>query len=123
MVLAAQAAYLLILAFAAGLSGTWTGTITTDEGASNPAYLKIVQDGSGISGEVGPSEKSTHPVENAVMLGNKLSFSAHYTDPDSKEPVTWTFDMTVAGDEMHGKAEGHRGESVWYMNMKVARQK
>ena len=123
MGLATQAVCLLMVFFAAGLSGTWTGTITTDEGASSPAYLKLVQDGSSISGEVGPSEKSTHPVENAVMIGNKLSFSAHYTDPDSKEPVTWSFNMTVAGDEMHGKAEGQRGESVWYMTMKVVRQK
>ncbi|HYX53528.1 MAG TPA: hypothetical protein VE783_08750 [Candidatus Limnocylindrales bacterium] len=123
MTLAIHAAYLLLLAVTAGLSGTWTGTITTDEGASSPAYLKIVQDGSNISGEVGPSEKSTHPLEDAVLTGSRLAFSTHYTDPDSKEAVTWTFNMTVEGDEMHGKAEGHRGESVWYMTMKVARQK
>lgn len=123
MGLSTQVVCLLMVFFAAGLNGAWTGTITTDEGASSPAYLKLVQNGRSISGEVGPSEKSTHPVENAVLIGNKLSFSAHYTDPDSKVPVTWNFNMTVAGDEMHSKAEGHRGESVWYMTMKVVRQR
>ena len=109
------------------LSGIWTGplSIRQDDGSlaeRGGAYLQLQQQGKNITGSVGPSSSNTHPVEKASFTLGELKFSTHYIDPDSKETVNWSFDLTVDGDSMHGTGTGSRGDDSWTVELKLRRQ-
>lgn len=122
------AALAAIFAFSPNnLTGAWTGEIKVQnpDGTSNttPAYIELKQEGSGITGKVGPSSDSVHPIENATLDHNRLTFSTHYTAPDSQEVVRWTFKLRVIGDEMTGTAQGERSNDTWNVEINVTRRK
>jgi hypothetical protein len=108
------------------LTGTWSGTIAQKHddgtyGEDASAWLQLKQDGSTITGSVGPSSASAHPIENVFLTGDALSFSTRLVDPESKENMTWAFDLKVKDKTMEGMVKAERGENHWEMRMKVAR--
>jgi hypothetical protein len=110
------------------LAGTWTGSIgerqndgTLAERGS--AYLQLQEQADRITGSVGPSSNNAHAIEKASFSGDELTFSTHYTDPESNEPVTWSFDLRVSGDSMEGTGTGSRGDHSWTVEVKLSRRK
>ena len=108
------------------LTGTWNGTIAqkNDDGTygeDSSAWLQLQQDGGKITGSVGPSSTNSHAIENVFLTGDALSFSTRLTDPESKEEMTWKFDMKLKDKIMEGTVQASRGEHHWEMRMKVTR--
>lgn len=115
---------LALLPFGGGrLTGTWTGSIsdgTLEEPSA--AYLQLQEQAGNITGSVGPSSDNAHAIEKASFSGDKLTFSTHYTDAASNEPVTWSFALRVNGDAMEGTGTGSRGDHSWTVEVKLARR-
>jgi hypothetical protein len=110
----------------ANLTGTWTGNIAQKQddgtyGENFSAWLQLRQEGGNITGSVGPSSSNTHPIEGVYLTGDKLAFSTHFTDPETKATVTWAFDMQVKDKTMEGTVKANRGEHAWEMRMSVIR--
>ena len=109
-------------------TGTWAGTIAQKNddgtyGANASAWLQLQHDGAKISGRVGPSSDNSHPIENAYLAGDKLTFSTHLVDPESKEEMTWIFDLTVKDGSLEGVVKARRGEHSWEMRTSMSRIK
>jgi hypothetical protein len=119
---------LALLPFGDGrLTGTWTGSIAQKQNDGTvaergPAYLQLQEQADRITGSVGPSSDNAHPIEKARFSGDELTFSTHYADPVSNEPVTWSFDLRVNGDAMEGTGTGSRGDHSWTVEVKLARR-
>jgi hypothetical protein len=113
----------VMLLLAANLTGTWTGQMTDLEGGSGDAYLRLQQNGDAITGVTGAGKDHTWPIKNAVYTGDRLTFTAVSTDPESGAQSKWVFDLKVQGDSMEGTAEGSREGQTWKLNLKLAREK
>jgi hypothetical protein len=110
------------------LTGTWAGTIAQKNddgtyGANASAWLQLQHDGGKISGTVGPSRDNSHPIENAFLVGDKLTFSTHLVDPESKVEMTWVFDLRVKDGSLEGMVKARRGEHSWEMRTSMSRSK
>ena len=111
---------LLALAICAGavaaagdLTGKWNGTseITAPDGRvlSRPALLDLVQNGSRLTGNMGPDEQRMQPLQNAKVEGNALTFDSPM-GPDRTAKVA----LTIVDDKtMEGTIEGtmHTGDA------------
>ena len=119
--------FAILWTMAAGLTGTWTGNIS--ERASDgtvaergSAFLQLDQQDNAISGRVGPSSDNAHPIEKAVLNGDELKFVTHYSDPESRETVNWSFELKVKGNSMEGVGTGSRGDHSWTVEIKLSRR-
>jgi hypothetical protein len=110
---------LLALALCAGavaagdLTGKWNGTaeIAAPDGraVSRPALLALVQNGTSLTGKMGPDEQRMQPVQNAKLEGNALTFDSPMgPDRTAKAALTIVDEKT-----MEGTIEGttHTGEA------------
>ena len=110
---------LLALALCAGavaagdLTGKWKGTteIAAPDGRvmSRPALMDLVQNGSNVTGKMGPDEQRMQPVQNAKLEGTAFTFDSP-TGPDRTAKVA----LTVVDDKtMEGTVEGtmHTGDA------------
>ena len=116
-----------LLTLAAGLTGTWTGSISERQNDGTledrgSAFLQLNQENGAITGRVGPSSESAHAIEKAVFSGDELKFTTHYSDPGSGETVNWSFDLRVKGSSMEGVGTGSRGDHSWTVEMKLSRR-
>jgi len=101
-------------AVAAGdLNGKWKGTseIAVSEGRviTRPALLDLVQNGSNVTGKMGPDEQRMSPVQNAKLEGDVLTFDTPL-GPDRTAKVA----LNVLDDKtMEGTVEGtmHTGDA------------
>jgi hypothetical protein len=87
---------------AADVTGAWAVTITTADGKiTGKAVLK--QAGDSVTGEIGPSEDATIPVEG-VLTKQKLTLKTH-----PRPGRTAAFDsceLTVGDEKMTGTIQG-----------------
>ena len=84
----------------AGLSGKWKGTMEfqTPQGARrNPVYMDLKQEGTSVSGFLGPNEQEPHQVKKGRLDGNRLTF---IMTPEGQDISA---DLTVDGDSMTGE--------------------
>jgi hypothetical protein len=96
-------AALFLLAAPVNVSGTWSGNMTADTGATVDVQFQLKQVGDDITGAAGP-KGAVEPIYDATIQGDHLKFSVGH-DP---KPV-WNFDLTVSTKEMQGRGEGKRG--------------
>ncbi|MBI4893165.1 MAG: hypothetical protein HY821_21255 [Acidobacteria bacterium] len=87
--------------FAADVSGTWKGTMTTQMGATELTIT--IKPGTPLTGELRADEYSG-PIENAKLAGNKISFESNIG------PGKLVVEGTVAGDEMKLNVTGTQGD-------------
>lgn len=65
----------LSLAFAADVSGKWSGTFrATGADHDIPQLFILKQDGMGLHGSGGPDATEQYPIENAHIDGDKVTF-------------------------------------------------
>lgn len=87
---------------AADVTGAWTVTITTPDGKiTGKAVLK--QDGDRVTGQIGPSEDATIPIEG-VLTARKLTLK---TNPRPGRTAAFeTCELTVGDQKMEGTIHG-----------------
>jgi hypothetical protein len=105
------------------VSGSWTGAITGQDGGNGRIRLVLKQAGDQISGTAGPSDKQNPPqIYDGKLQGTRISFAADDTD-ESGIKLVYRFDLTVMGDRIDGKANGHSGDRSWTLNVSATRDK
>src|SRR5262245_40320238 len=92
------------LAFAADVTGKYSGTYTStgSDGQQNESGVLVIlkQTGTQISGSGGPDETRQYPIRNGKIAGNKITGEA--VNPDG--PV-YALSLTVAGDKITGDVQ------------------
>ena len=100
-------AALLMLCSAAGIqaadvSGDWAVTITTD-GGTITGKASLVQDGDKVTGQIGPSEDATIPVEG-TLSGASLTLTTH--PRPGRTAAFARCELTVGDAKMTGTIQG-----------------
>jgi hypothetical protein len=120
----AVAVSLLLAKSGMNVTGAWTGEVRGQDGGTGKVRFVLVQEGEQISGTAGPAEKQNPPhVHDAKLDGNHLTLSADDTDDKSGLTLTYSFDLTVANDQMQGKAYGRSGDRTWTLDISLTRDK
>lgn len=96
----AAAAVFTLTLLAAGLSGTWKGSMETQMGQTE--IVITLKSGAGVEGKVQAGEYEG-PIQDGRVDGQKISFTA------SIAPGTLQFSGTVSGDEMKLDMTGVQG--------------
>jgi hypothetical protein len=123
LIFAVTTACLLRANPAVDVSGSWAGEISSQDGGKGTVRLVLKQAGEQISGTAGPADKQTPPqIHDAKLQANHLTFVADDSD-DSGLKLTYHFDLTVTGDQIHGKADGRSGDRSWTMDISLTREK
>src|SRR5689334_9732234 len=87
-------------ALAADVSGVWTGTLIPDgRDKGDMALIVLRQEGDKLTGTAGPSQSEQHPLLNAAIKGDRITFEIH---ADNR---VLSFDLKIAGDQITGRAE------------------
>ena len=105
---------LLLLALAmtvtaADVTGKWSGTYSVigpdgTAGVANPAFVILKQSGATLTGTAGADEGEQWPLENAKIVGNKITATVNPSDG-----ATYTMSGTVDGDRMTGEVTVTQG--------------
>lgn len=106
------------------VTGTWTGEVRGQESGTGKVRFVLRQEGGRISGTAGPIEKQNPGrVYDAKLEGSHLIFAADDTDDSTGLKLTYSFDLTVANDQMQGKANGRSGDRAWTLDISMTREK
>jgi hypothetical protein len=103
---------LALSAAAADITGKWSGSfnITGPGGESkeSDALLELKQNGSEITGTVGPNENERHTIAKGTIVGEKITLeTAGETGPVIK------FELVLEGEHIKGSASGeHDGQKL-----------
>lgn len=117
-------ASLLLAESGINVTGTWTGEVRDQQGGTGRVRLMLRQEGEQISGTAGPAEKQNPGhVDDAKLDGNHLTLSADDTDDKSERRLTYSFDLTVANNQMQGKVYGRSGDRTWTLDISLTRDK
>lgn len=106
----------LLFVAAAGLmadvdvAGKWTGSFVMDSGGGDPhdstALLILKQEGSTVTGTVGPNENEQWPIKNGKVEGEKVTLEVQTDGP------LITFSLVLDGEHLRGDAHATKdGES------------
>jgi hypothetical protein len=88
-------------ALGADVSGVWTGTLTPDgRDKGDTALLVLRQEGDKLTGTAGPNESEQHPLLNAAIKGDRITFEIQ-----PREDRRFSFDLKVVGEQITGRAE------------------
>lgn len=92
------------------VAGKWTGSFVMDSGGSDPhdstALLILKQEGSTVTGTVGPNESEQWPIKNGKVEGEKVTLEVQTDGP------LITFSLVLDGEHLRGDAHATKdGES------------
>ena len=106
-----------------GVSGSWIGEISGQDGGKGSIRFVLKQAGGQVLGTAGPSDKQKPPqIYDGILQGNHLSFAADDIDEDGLKLI-YHFDLTVAEDRIVGKAQGRSGDRWWTLDVSMTRDK
>jgi hypothetical protein len=105
-------------AFAADVTGKWTGTVSPDGESPSSAYLIVKQSGATLTGSAGPAEDQQWPLTNGKIQGNHIT--GEVTSP---EGMVFKLDITVDGDKMTGQANTTREGQTMKVKIELTRAK
>jgi preprotein translocase subunit SecD len=113
---------LALTAAAADVTGKWSGTfnITRPDGETKEAeaLLDLKQNGSEITGSVGPNESERYPIAKGKIEGNKITLeSAEGEGPAIK------FELVLEGDHIKGDASASREGQTMKAKLDLTRAK
>jgi ketosteroid isomerase-like protein len=88
-------------AYAAGLTGKWSGTLEelNPDGSvrrTSGAYMDLTLSGETVTGSVGPDASSGLPIRNGKLAGTKLTFEFQ------QEELSAKFDLVFDGETIRG---------------------
>jgi len=103
------------------VTGNWTGTFTAigpnGETHDSSALLILKQDGTAITGSVGPDENERYEITKGAIDGNKLTLDVAAGDH------TMHFVLTLAEDRLQGEANAQDAEGEHRAKLDVKRAK
>lgn len=109
MKLFACALILAMSAFAADVTGKWSGSFNREGAEPSSAYIILKQSGTELTGSGGPDESQQWPMSKGKIVGNKIT-------GEVQEPggALYKLDLTLEGDHIKGTvtATAPSGESV-----------
>lgn len=111
-----------ISAFGADVTGKWSGTYEMNrdgETRSAPAMAVLKQDGSTVTGTVGPNETQQYNIRIGTIDGNKVHLELEPTEG----PHLVVLELTVDGDHLTGEAKGETEEGKFVAKLNLSRQK
>jgi hypothetical protein len=107
-------------AWAADVTGTWKGDVSTPDGNSFSLTYTFKQDGAKLTGTVLSPQGDTLPLDNGKVDGDKISFSVK-VDMNGT-PAVFSSDGTINGDEITLKTKADSGD-MEFPPMTIKRQK
>jgi hypothetical protein len=123
LLLITASACLLVASSGIDVTGTWTGEVRGQDGGTGKVRFVLRQEGDRISGTAGPIDKQNPGhVYGAKLEGSHLIFAADDAD-DTGLTLTYQFDLSVANDQMQGKAHGRSGDKSWTLDISMTREK
>lgn len=106
-----------VLAFAAGIDGTWTGKVPlkgkkADQAKEITATLNLKAEGNKLTGtmSMGRGGRKSTEIKDGTIDGNQISFSTT-AKTKKKGDVTTQWEGTLAGDELKITSEGRKKRS------------
>jgi hypothetical protein len=84
------------------VTGNWTGTFqeVAPGDQTHSALLVLKQDGSGITGSVGPDENERYQIRKGTIEGNKITLEI------AEDEHSIVFELVLDGDRIYGDAHG-----------------
>lgn len=107
-------------AWAADVTGTWKGEVSTPDGNSFSLTYTFKQDGAKLTGTVLPPHGDVLPLDNGKVDGDKVSFSVKVDMNGST--TTFSSEGTINGDEIVLKTKADSGD-MDFPPMTIKRQK
>jgi hypothetical protein len=105
-------------AFAADVTGKWSGTFSPEGDNPSNAYLILKQSGATLTGSAGPDENQQWPITNGKIEGNHIT-----GDVTSPEGMVFKIDVTVDGDKITGQANATREGQTMKAKIELTRVK
>jgi hypothetical protein len=81
---------------ATDVTGSWRGTLTPANRDAGPALLILKQEGTAVTGTVGPDENERHPISNGKVENDTVTFEVETPGGVMK------FALKQKGDELTG---------------------
>ena len=113
------AALTLTSLFAGDATGTWTGTLTPNDGEhhAGPAHLVLKQDGPKLTGTAGPNVGEQHPISNGKVDNDTVTFELQTGESIMR------FSLKLEGDEIKGDVNREREGGTQTAKLAVKREK
>jgi len=111
-----------LAALGADVTGKWSGSFKPtdgDSGHDDTAYMTLTQDGSKITGTVGPRAERQHPIRKGAIEGDKVTLEV--TPGDGPDVVY--FELVLDGDRLMGTARGEHDGHKLQAKVDVKREK
>jgi len=110
---------LATVAWAADVTGTWKGEVSTPDGNSFTLTYNFKQDGAKLTGTVLGPQGDPLPIDNGKVEGGKISFSVKV---DMNGGTVFSSEGTINGDEITLKTKADSGD-MDFPPMTIKRQK
>jgi len=107
-------------AWAADVTGTWKGEVSTPDGNSFSLTYTFKQDAAKLTGAVLGPQGDPLPIDNGKVDGDKISFSVKVDMNGSA--TTFSSEGTINGDEIALKTKAEGGD-MDFPPMTIKRQK
>ena len=107
-------------AWAADVTGTWKGEVSTPDGNSFSLTYTFKQDAAKLTGAVLGPQGDPLPIDNGKVDGDKISFSVKVDMNGSA--TTFSSEGTINGDEITLKTKADSGD-MDFPPMTIKRQK
>lgn len=113
---------LALSAAAADITGSWSGSfnITRPDGETkeSEALLMLKQNGTEITGSVGPNENERFPIAKGKIEGDKITLESAEGDGPSIK-----FELVLEGDHIKGNASASRDGQTMTAKLDLTRVK
>ncbi|HEY1219556.1 MAG: hypothetical protein ABSE42_19175 [Bryobacteraceae bacterium] len=106
-------------AWAADVTGTWKGEVSTPDGNAFTLTYSFKQDGAKLTGTVLGPQGDPLPIDNGKVEGGKISFSVKV---DMNGGTVFSSEGTINGDEITLKTKADSGD-MDFPPMTIKRQK
>ena len=106
-------------AWAADVTGTWKGEVSTPDGNSFSLTYTFKQDAAKLTGAVLGPQGDPLPIDNGKVEGGKISFSVKV---DMNGGTVFSSEGTIKGDEITLKTKADSGD-MDFPPMTIKRQK
>jgi len=110
---------LAVAAWAADVTGTWKGEMTSPDGNTFSLTYTFKQDGSKLTGTVLGPQGDALPLDNGKVEGDKISFSVKV---DFNGGTVFSSEGTIKGDEITLKTKAE-GSDMDFPPLTIKRQK
>ena len=84
-------------AWAADVTGKWTGSMVLNAGRTDPANVHLKQDGNAVTGTMGPSDEKQFPLSSGRMDGDQVTIEA------KPGPSVLRLTMRLEGTKLSGE--------------------